>query len=347
VTTAKHQALEQETPDTRAHRVRDAIAPRTLLLGFGVLVLQFAFIVSYMATFHSPEPHQIPVMVVAPPQLAETVIEHLNAIPGAPLEASASDDVRLALQALRSGETSGVYVVSAADSHDFGVVATGGGPSVATAVEDLFKAAADKYNRTVSVNDAVPLDPGDTNGMSGIYLVIGWAIGGVLFAAMLGVGKGSRPTNLTRAMWRLGVTVPYALLSGFGGAVIAGPVLGALDGGFWSIAGIGVLVTLSAATVTIALQTLFGAIGIGLTVVIFVILGNPSAGGAYQAPVLPPFWRAVTSYLPNGAGTDAIRRIVYFDGHGLTQSMVVLAAWIVGGAALTLVASAIIKRARQ
>jgi hypothetical protein len=137
------------------------------------------------------------------------------------------------------------------------------------------------------------------------------------------------------------------LASGLGGAVIAEPVLHALNGHLWQIAGIGMLVTLSAATVTIALQTLFGVIGIGLTVVIFVILGNPSAGGAYQAPLLPPFWRAISSYLPNGAGTEAIRRTVYFGGHGVTHPIVVLLVWVIGGAALTLVASAIMKRARQ
>jgi hypothetical protein len=81
--------------------------------------------------------------------------------------------------------------------------------------------------------------------------------------------------------------------------------------------------------------------------VLFVILGNPSAGGAYQAPLLPPFWRAISSYLPNGAGTEAVRRIVYFDGHGVMHPIVVLAAWIIGGAALTLAASATMKRARQ
>jgi hypothetical protein len=330
-----------------ADRFRDAIAPRTLLLGIGVLLLQFAFILSYIGAFHSPEPHQIPVIVVAQGEVAGQVVEQLNAIPGQPLKASASDDVRVALESLRKGDASGVYVVSAADSHDFAVVASGGGTSVATAVEDLFDAAAKQHDRTVSIQDAVPLDPGDARGLSGFYLVIGWAVGGYLFAAMLGVAKGSRPATLPRAAWRLGATVPYALASGLGGAVIAEPVLGALNGHFWSVAGIGVLVTLSAATVTIALQTLFGVIGIGLTVVLFVILGNPSAGGAYQAPLLPPFWRAISSYLPNGAGTEAVRRFVYFDGHGVMHPIVVLAAWIIGGAALTLAASATMKRARQ
>jgi hypothetical protein len=343
-TTHKHEA--PEPPDTLQNRFRDAIAPRTLLLGVGVLLLQFAFILSYIGAFHSPSPHQIPVTVVAPPQVAVQVVDQLNAVSGQPLEATASTHEIEARQALRRGETSAVYVVSDTGTRDSLLVASGGGTSIATAVEQLFTLAAQQHGRTVAVQDLVPLDPGDARGLSGFYLVIGWAVGGYLFAAMLGVAKGSRPATLPRAVWRLGATVPYALLSGLGGAVIAEPVLSALSGHLWSVAGIGVLVTLSAATVTIALQTLFGVIGIGLTVVIFVILGNPSAGGAYQAPLLPPFWRTISSYLPNGAGTEAIRRIVYFEGHGVTHPIVVLAVWIVGGAVLTLVGSAIIKRAR-
>jgi len=345
VSTPKHEA--PEPPDTLSDRFRDAIAPRTLLLGVGVLLLQFAFILSYIGAFHSPSPHRIPVIVVAQDGLAGQVAEQLNAIPGQPLEASASDDTRVALQALREGETSGVYVVSGADTHDFAVVASGGGTSVATAVEDLFDAAAKQHDRTVSIQDAVPLDPGDARGLSGFYLVIGWAVGGYLFAAMLGVAKGSRPATLPRAVWRLGATVPYALASGLGGAVIAEPVLGALSGHFWPVAGIGVLVTLSAATVTIALQTLFGVIGIGLTVVIFVILGNPSAGGAYQAPLLPPFWRAISGYLPNGAGTEAVRRIVYFEAHGVMQNIAVLLVWIAAAVAVTLASSAVVHKPRK
>jgi hypothetical protein len=345
VTTNRHEA--PEPPDTLKDRFRDAIAPRTLLLGVGVLLLQFAFILSYIGAFHSPSPHQIPVTVVAPEQVAGQVVDQLNGVAGQPVTASASTHEIEARQALRTGETSAVYVVNTTGTRDSLLVASGGGTAVATAVEQLFTIAAQQHGRTVTVQDLVPLDPGDARGLSGFYLVIGWAVGGYLFAAMLGVAKGSRPATFPRAVWRLGATVPYALASGLGGVVIAESMLHALGGHFWPIAGIGVLVTLSAATVTIALETLFGVIGIGLTVVIFVILGNPSAGGAYQASLLPPFWRVIGGYLPNGAGTDAIRRIVYFAGHGVTHPIVVLLAWAIGGAVLTLAASAIMKRARQ
>lgn len=57
-------------------------------------------------------------------------------------------------------------------------------------------------------------------------------------------------------------------------------------------------------------------------------------------PLLPSFWAVVGPALPNGAaGTDALRRITYFGGHGIHLDLIVLAIWIIGGTAMTLVAS--------
>jgi hypothetical protein len=344
VSTPPNKHAAPELPETWQDRFRDAVAPRTLALGVGVLLLQFAFILSYLGAFHSPTPHQIPVAVVAPAQLAGQVVGQLNDLAGDPVAASAATDENAARAALRSGEISGVYLLNPAGTEDRLLVASGGGTAVSGALEQIFTKVTAAQQRTVAVDDVVPLFSGDARGLSGFYLVVGWVVGGYLFASMLGIAKGSRPATFPRSLWRLGATVPYALASGFGGAVVAEPVLGAMNGHFWSIAGIGTLVTLSAATVTIALQILFGIIGIGLTVVIFVILGNPSAGGAYQPSVLPPFWRAISGVLPNGAGTDAIRRIVYFQGHGLTHSIVVLVCWIVGGVVVSLVGAAMFHR---
>jgi hypothetical protein len=343
--TNKHEAPEK--PETVQDRFRDAIAPRTLALGVGVLLLQFAFILSYIGAFHAPAPHRIPVTVVAPPQAAGQIIDRLNAVAGQPVAASTSTDENAARNALLADETAAVYVVNPSGTNDTLLIASGGGTAVATAAQELFTKAAAQQHRSVAVDDVVPLQAGDARGLSGFYLVIGWSVGGYLFAAMLGIAKGSRPATFPRALWRLGATVPYSLASGLGGAVIAEHVLHALGGHFWAVAGVGVLVTQSAATVTIALQTLFGVIGIGLTVVIFVILGNPSAGGAYQPALLPTFWRVLSGVLPNGAGTDAIRRIVYFGAHGITQHIVVLLLWVAGGAVLTLAGSALIHRSKQ
>jgi hypothetical protein len=70
---------------------------------------------------------------------------------------------------------------------------------------------------------------------------------------------------------------------------------------------LGALLVFAAGAVTLAFQTPFGVIGIGVTILVFVILGSPSAGGAYQPPPLPLFWRDISSALPNGAATDDVR----------------------------------------
>jgi hypothetical protein len=338
---------KHERSESVLEGLRDALAPRTLVLGVGVLLLQFGFILSYLGAFHAPTPQHIPVAVVAPAQASQSVVERLNNIAGQPLTATAAADEASARTALQTAATSAVYVVDPTGTDDRLLVASAGGTSVSGAVEQIFDRVAQSEGRVITVDDVVALEPGDGRGLSGFYLVIGWAVGGYLFASMLGIAKGARPATFPRAVWRLGATLPYALASGIGGAIVAGPVLGALTGHLWALAGVGTLVVLAAATVTMAFQMLFGTLGIGLTVIVFVILGNPSAGGAYQPTLLPPFWRALHGVLPNGAGTDIVRRIIYFNSEGIAGPLLVLIVWAVAGILLTLGASAIVSRRRS
>jgi hypothetical protein len=210
---------------------------------------------------------------------------------------------------------------------------------VATAVERVVTAAEAQQQRTLVVEDVVPRQDGDGQGASGFYLVVGCVLAGYLLAALLGMAKGTRPATFRRTLWRLGATVPYAVVVGLGAAVVADPVLGALTGSFAALWGIGTLLVLAAATATMAFQVLFGVLGIGLTILVFVVLGNPGAGGAYPSSLLPPFWAAIGPWLPNGAGVEALRRAVYFDGADVGPRLAVLVAWVVAGTALTVLAS--------
>jgi hypothetical protein len=174
--------------------------------------------------------------------------------------------------------------------------------------------------------------------------VIGWIVGGYLVSSLLAVAKGSRPATLRRAIIRLLVVAPYAILSGLGGALIVDQGLGALTGHFIALWWLGALLVYGAIAVTMAFQILLGVMGIGLAVLVFVVLGNPSAGGAYQPDLLPAFWRALSGALPNGAGTDTVRRIVYFGSDGISVHLIVLAAYAIGGVLVTLLASHVTAR---
>ena len=190
----------------------------------------------------------------------------------------------------------------------------------------------------------MPAQPGDARSLSGFYLVVGLLIGGYLVAALLSIATRARPATVRRALIRLIVLVPYAILSGLGGAIIVGPILGALTAHLLAIAALGALLVYCAAAVTIAFQVLLGTLGVGLTLILFVVLGNPSAGGAYPAPLLPGFWRTIGPALPNGAGVEALRRIVYFGSYGITGSLIIIAAYIVVGVTVALSGTSILNR---
>lgn len=141
-------------------------------------------------------------------------------------------------------------------------------------------------------------------------------------------------------MIRLLVMALVAIVGGLGGAVIVGPILGALPGPVCAFWGLGALITFAVGAATLGLQGLFGVVGIGLAILLVVIAGNPSAGGAFPLPMLPPFWKAIGPALPPGAGTWSARSIAYFKGNDMTGSLLVLSAWAVVGSAVTLLAAA-------
>lgn len=329
---------------TFATELRGALAPRTVLLVLGVLAVQIAFIASYVGAFHDPTPHAVGIGVVAPGQQATALAQRLDSLPDRPLDAEVVADEAAARQRLQDGTLPAVLVVKPTGTEDTLLVASARGSSLVSAVEAVVGQVEAQQGRTTTTTDVVPLEAGDARGLTGFYLVIGWLVGGYLVASLIGVARGARPANLRRAAIRLAAMLPYAAVSGLGGALVVDTWLGALTGHFWALAGVGTLLVLSSATVTMALQVLFGTVGIGLTIVLFVVLGNPSAGGAYQTELLPALWRKVGEALPNGAGTTALREIVYFGSHGLAGHVWVIAAYAVAGTVVALAAAAVRER---
>lgn len=325
--------------------VREGVTGRAALLVIGVLVLQLAFIASYVGAFHSPKPQDIPIGVVAPPQAGDQVVEKLAALPGGPLDPRTVRDEAAAVRLIRERELDAALIVDPRGSTDTLLVAGGSGASLAQATEAVVTRAEQARQRGVRVTDVAPAASGDSRGLTSFYLVVGWCVGGYLCAAILAISAGARPANPHRAVIRLAAIALYAIGSGLLGAVIAGPVLGALPGGIVGLWGVGALVVFAVGALTLALQGLAGVVGIGLAIAIVVVLGNPSAGGAYPYPLLPPFWRTIGPALPPGAGTWSARSVAYFRGNALTCPLLVLSAWAAAGTVTTLWSAAF--RARK
>ncbi|HET6359694.1 DUF3533 domain-containing protein [Streptomyces sp.] len=316
--------------------LKDAVSVRAAVLVIGVLALQLAFITSYIGAFHHPKPHEIPLAVVTPAaQITDQAVQRLSALPGDPLDPRAVEDEATAVRQIRNRDVDGALIVDPRGAADRLLVAGAAGASLSQALTEVIATTERAQRRTVAVVDVVPNASGDARGLSSFYLAIGWCVGGYLCAAILAISHGARPANTARALIRLGALLLYSIAAGLLGTVIAGPVLDALPGSIMALWGLGTLLVFAVGAITLAFQGLAGIVGIGLAILLVVVFGNPSAGGAYAYPLLPPFWRAIGPALPPGAGTFSARSIAYFEGNGMTGPMWVLAAWAAGGALVT------------
>ncbi|MCH0539528.1 DUF3533 domain-containing protein [Streptomyces sp. MUM 203J] len=326
---------------TFASEVRNAVTPRAALLVIGVLALQLLFIASYVGALHHPKPKEVPFGVVAPGPAAAQAAERLGNLPGEPLDPRVLGDEAEARSQITDRKIDGALIVRPEATTDTLLVASGGGAALATALERIITAVEQPQGRTVRTVDVAAASDQDFNGLSAFYLVIGWCVGGYLLASALAVSAGARPANTRRAIIRLAVLALSAVLGGLGGAVIVGPVLDALPGNLAALWGLGALVVFAVGALTLALQSLTGIVGIGLAVLIVVVAGNPSAGGAFPGPMLPDFWRTIGPALPPGAGTWAARSVAYFHGNAISGSLQVLSVWAVAGTVVTLAVSSL------
>lgn len=321
--------------------LRDAVTTRAVALVLGVLALQLGFIASYLGALHAPTPHRIDLAVVAPGGAGPQAAGRLSGLPGDPLAPQVAGDEAAARRLIDDREVYGALLVAPTGTQDRLLVAGAEGSAVADALTAVVTRAEQAQGRTVQVSDVRPVFSGDARGLSPFYLVVGWTVGGYLVASILGISAGARPATQRRAVVRLGSLAVYAVVSGVAGALITDVVLGALDANVLALSAFGALLVFAVGAATMAFQVLGGTAGIGIAILLFVVLGNPSAGGAYPAPLLPAFWRSIGPWLPPGAGTDAVRGIAYFGGIGVRTPSLLLAGYAVLGALLTLLAAGV------
>ncbi len=329
--TGPRSGYERSADEPLRDRLREVLGPRTVGIIVGVLAVQMLFIASYVGAFHKPQPHAITVDVVSNNNWQGYVANQLNDVPGQPVYAYASADRAESTKQLREGRRQAVYLFNPDGRQDTLLINSAEGSSITAAVNVIFSQVASSQKRTVRTQDVVPVQAGDSRGLTSFYLVVGWLVGGYLLAAFLGVQGGPRARNFRRMLWRLAGCAAYAVVSGIGGALVVGPILNAMTGHFWAVAGIGMLVSLTSSVFTMGMQALFGILGIGVAVLLFVVLGNPSAGGAYGYQLLPTLWRVVGPWLPNGAGVDSVRSVVYLGGDSIGLHLGVLLWWLVLG----------------
>jgi hypothetical protein len=286
-----------------------------------VLVVQALFVTSYIGALHHPKPHRVSFGVVGTSALPLAVGKQFS------LKVTQYPDEAAVMRAIDDRKIDGAFVAGPSGAKL--VVVPAAGAAGAAALGAAFAAAAAALNTKLVVVPVHPLPPGDTSGGASFFVVMALIIGGYL-SSTIGLAFGGRATKRGRLAALAIVAVLGALLTD----TLAGPLLGALPTSkFFVLWALFTLVMMAVAFATAALQTVLGAAGTLVVVIVFVIFGAPASGGTVPAPYLPALWRVFGPYLPAGAGTTAVRNTIYFDGNRITTALLVLTAYLVVGAA--------------
>ncbi|WP_328761099.1 hypothetical protein [Streptomyces sp. NBC_00272] len=189
-----------------------------------------------------------------------------------------------------------------------------------------FEIAAKKLGHPLSVKQYAPhpLAKKDPFGLAVSLMLIPLLVGGYMASTMLRTVTGSATGRR-----RLTALLGFSVLAGLLVNLVVGPWLqGYPLEKFWIVWPILSLVIAGVATVAAVLQKLLGAAGTLVTVIVVMLFGNPSSGGANGVPYLPAFWRDIGPFLPPRNAYLLLRNTIYFDGHGTTQALVVLLLYL-------------------
>ncbi|WP_055489642.1 hypothetical protein [Streptomyces sp. TP-A0356] len=307
------------------HVLTHLVTPLLMCLGMGL---------AYMGAFVTPEPNHLPVAVVgAGPEVkvfAQTVKDRAGDKLDVRTVATRSEAVGL----LRSRDITGAYVPSARTPEL--VVATAASDTGATAVEKVFTPVVYRQDVPLKVTDVAPPVGDDPTGQGLFFLRIAVSIGSYASVAALGAAGGALPMRV-RALLAVGVSGVVGVI----GTLLAGPVFHLAHHDLATLWGMSWLYSAGVLFVGVGLHTFLKRWTTLAMMVLFVMLNFTSSGGLFRPELQNGFFGALHAFW-NGAGfVEGIRSLLYFGSDGLAGDVRTLAAWLLGGLAVTAVAGAV------
>ena len=276
----------------------------------------------------NPSPHDIPVGLVGVAAATNQIAGAFAAnAPGAfrftdyPSEA----DARAAMDARA---VDGALVVGPGGPRLMVAGAAGDGSTgvITAAFTKVFQA----QGQTLQVETVHPFAAGDPHGLILFFVVLAVIVSTLIAQALLGLRPGTR--FATRAL----LVVVYAVLAAPVAMLLATWIAGDYGSGFWSATALVALGSAAIGAVVAGAAALLGRPGIALAALVAVLLDLISSGGPIGSRLLPDAYRFLAPAMPAGELYSGMRGALYFDNGGTGEAVLVLTAWVVGGAVLLL-----------
>jgi len=283
------------------------------------------FCVCYIAAFHAPSPHDVPVGMVGSAPALESGVEKAL---GGSIAFVSYDTASAAEDAVRHGAVAVAYDPSDTTLY----VASAHQLQASTLLQRMLLPVLGADGRTPTITDLAPLPAHDAFGMTSMYLMLAWCIGGYMTAMFIGL-MGAPLRHRTR----LAVIVGLGLLISVVTNLLAGPVIGAIVGHFWPltlmawgwIVAIGLTVN--------GLSYFFGRFIALPSMVVFVFLSVPASGAAYPPWMMPEPFAWLNNVVVGSGITEMLKHEVYGVGPSYARGLIMMGCYAVAGVVLMLV----------
>ncbi|MEV7685326.1 ABC transporter permease [Streptomyces bungoensis] len=286
-----------------------------------VLAVGLAFVSVFLAAFHTPTAHRLPVAVVATDHSAALFDVRLQRVAPEAFQIDRYVDPASARHAVQHREAYAAYLSGGGGKPEI-IYAGANGPAVSSLVASL-GAVPDGGGHRIPMVDILPLSAGDSRGLSVFYASFGLVLAGFLFGQM--TYQVAPWLSFNQRVLSLGL---FAVVGGLATTLISCTAFGAIPGDFLGIFGIVTLLAGAVGAATVALIRVFGSIGAPLSSIFMLIMGNASSGGVLPPSFLPGWLQPLASVMPAGVGVRALDGLAYFHHDGLTRGAVILASWI-------------------
>ncbi|OLB93942.1 MAG: hypothetical protein AUI15_17935 [Actinobacteria bacterium 13_2_20CM_2_66_6] len=276
----------------------------------------------------NPSPHDIPVGLVGVAAATNQIVGAFAAnAPGAFrfTDYSSEADARAAIDARA---VDGALVVGPGDPRLIVAGAAGDGSTgvITAAFTKVFQA----QGQPLQVETVHPFAAGDPHGLILFFVVLAVIVSTLIAQALVGLRPGVR--FATRAL----LVVVYAVLAAPVAMLLATWIAGDYGSGFWSATALVALGSAAIGAVVAGAAALLGRPGIALAALVAVLLDLISSGGPIGSRLLPDAYRFLAPAMPAGELYSGMRGALYFDNGGTGEAVLVLTAWVVGGAVLLL-----------
>ncbi|WP_435223168.1 ABC transporter permease [Streptomyces sp. Tue6028] len=286
-----------------------------------VLTVGLAFVSVFLAAFHTPTAHRLPIAVVASDKNAALFDVRLQRTAPDAFQVERYPGETAARSAVEHRKVYAAYVQTGSVPQL--LYAGANGVAVQALVAPLGHPQPGADGPKAHVEDIVPLAPGDSRGLSVFYASFGLVLAGFLFGQMTYQVAPRLPFTQ-----RMGSLTLFAVAGGLATALVAGAAFGAIPGPVLGIAGIVTLMSGAVAAGTVLLIRLFGPLGVPLGSIFMLVMGNATSGGVLPPSFLPGWLQPLASVMPPGVGVRALNGLAYFHNDGVESGLIILAAWV-------------------